>query len=238
MVTALKASKPHLMEYLPAIYQEADPSHPQTFLGEFLLAFEMVLLGLPKETTEKRRGGNGDSRASAEIRGLGEEIATLHKLFDAKETPEDFLPWLAGWAALSLRSDLSSVRKRKLLANIIPLYRIRGTKKYLETLLTICVDAVSSVNDVDAPPMQVGTHSTVGSDTYIGGGPPHFFSVTLVMPKLNQQEKEQQVGIAYSVIELAKPAHTFYQLSFVSSPMQVGVHSTVGLDTVLGPPSA
>jgi hypothetical protein len=86
--------------------------------------------------------------------------------------------------------------------------------------------------------MQFGVHATVGDDTYIGGGPPYFFSVILVAPKLSQQEKEKQLAIAHSVIELAKPAHTFYELSIVSPRMQFGVHSTVGLDTVLAPPPA
>jgi phage tail-like protein len=247
MAAVEKTSKPHLMEYLPSIYQEAEPARPKTFLGQFLLVFEKVLLGLDEDLHplrdahgdgEEREESKSEAEAEEEIEGLGEKIAGLHTLFDPAVTPEEFLPWLAGWAALSLRFDLSSARKRKLLANIIPLYRIRGTRKYVEELLMLCVDAVVSVSDAELPPLQIGVHSTLDSDTYIGGGPPYFFSVTLVAPKLTQQQKEKQMAIAHSVIELAKPAHTFYELSIVSPRMQFGVHSTVGLDTVLAPPSA
>jgi phage tail-like protein len=232
-------SRPHLMEYLPSIYQERDPAHPKTFLGQFLLVFEKVLLGLDEDPQSSgTESGEVKPEVEEEIEALGEEIARMHTLFDPAETPEEFLPWLAGWAALSLRYDLSSSRRRKLLAKIIPLYRIRGTRKYLEELLLSCVDAVVSVSDAELPPMQVGAHATVGSDTYIGGGPPYFFSVILVAPKLSQEQKEKQTAIAHSVIELAKPAHTFYELSIVSPRMQFGVHSTVGLDTVLAPPPA
>jgi phage tail-like protein len=222
------------MEYLPAIYQDADPVHPQTFLGQFLLAFEKILVGLP--------GGSADARrvvpADTEIEGLGEKIARLHRIFDPFETPEDFLPWLAEWAALSLRADLSSTRKRNLLANIIPLYRIRGTRKYLEEVLTLCVDAIVSVTDVGIPAFQLEIHSTLGLDSYIGGGAPFFFSVTLVAPKLNEREKEAQLAIAKSVVELAKPAHTTYELFMASPRMEVGIQSTIGINTVLGPPTS
>ena len=237
MAVALNTSKPHLMESLPAIYQEADPSHPQTFLGQFLLVFEKVLLGLRAETADSRRTITEGAKPESEIEGLGEKIARLHRIFDPSETPEEFLAWLAQWAALSLRSDLSPARKRKLLANIIPLYLIRGTQKYMEELLMLCVDAIVSITDVDIPAFQLETHSTIGLDSYIGGGPPFFFSVTLVAPKLTQQEKEQQIAIARSIVELAKPAHTIFELSVASPQMEVDVHSTIGIDTVLGPPT-
>src|SRR5271166_813106 len=234
MVVTPKTSKLHLMKYLPAIYQETDPSSPETFLGQFLLAFEKVLLGLREESAGGRRVINGNILADTEIESLGEKIARLHTIFEPSETPEEFLPWLAGWAALSLRSDLSSARKRNLLAHIIPLYRIRGTRKYLEQLLLLCLDAVASVSDVEAPALEVGIHSTVGSDTYIDGGPPFFFRVMLVGPWMNAQQLEAQCQIESDVIKKAKPAHTYYDLNVISPNLQLDVQSTIGLDTVIG----
>lgn len=218
-----------LLEYLPAIYQESNEGEETTFVRELLTPFETILLGGgEKEASEPEQGGLA--------KGLEEEIAALPELFDPWETPEEFLPWLASWAALSFRPDLSETRRRQLLANIIPLYRIRGTRNYLEALLQLCVDAIVSVNDAEIPGFQLERHSTVGVDAYIGGGPPHFFSVTLMAPKRSSEEKEKQVAIAHSIIELAKPAHTFYELHVRSPRFEVGVHSRVGLDTVLGPP--
>ena len=38
-----------------------------------------------------------------------------------------------------------------------------------------------------------------------------------------------------AIIDQEKPAHTFYAFRFRDVPtMQIGVHSTVGVDTVLG----
>jgi len=237
MAAVLTTSKPHLMDYLPSIYQEADAAHPKTFLGQLLLAFEKVLVGLEEEKAQ-RKVVAGEAETDSGLKGLGEEIERLHQLFDPQEAPEEFLPWLAGWAALSWRPELSSKRKRRLLARIIPLYRIRGTRKYLEELLMLCVDAVVMVSDTEMPELQVGVHSTVDSDTYLGGGAPYFFRVTLLAPQLSASEVQAQVQIAHAIVELAKPAHTSYELDVVSPKLQLGLHSTVGEDTVLGAASA
>jgi phage tail-like protein len=232
MSEAAEVPRPHLLQYLPAIYQEADPARPQKFLGQFLLAFEALLLGGWHED-RLRNTGVGDG-SGIDIDGLGEQIADLHTIFDPLETLEEFLPWLAGWAALSLRADMAVNRKRKLIAHIIPLYRIRGTLKYLKELLTLCLDVVVQVSDTELPAFQVDRHSTVGSDTYLGGGAPYLFKVTLIAPQLNASALEAQSQLARAVIELGKPAHTDYQLIIASHVFQLGAHSTVGVDTVLG----
>jgi len=222
-----------MLEYLPAIYQESDSPDARPFLAGFLAAFEKVLLGYEEgKATAKGKGG------SYAVEGLGRKIARLYMLFDPRETSETFLPWLASWAALSLHANLSPAKKRDLIANIIPLYRIRGTRAYVEQLLALCVDAGTSVSEEEIPPMQLGVHSTLGRDTYLGGGPPHFFRVTLVASDLTALEVQAQRQIAYEVIELAKPAHTVYDFLVISPEMQVGIHSTVGVDTLLGAAAA
>jgi hypothetical protein len=69
---------------------------------------------------------------------------------------------------------------------------------------------------------------------YLGGGPPHFFRVTMVASDMGALEVQAQRQIAYEVIELAKPAHTVYDFVVISPELQVGIHSTIGVDTVLG----
>jgi phage tail-like protein len=216
-----------LLEHLPAIYQDESSEGPG-FLQKFLLPFEQVLLGLP----EWLRPENDVEEIP--IQCLAEQIAQIPLLFDPWETPEEFLPWLAGWAALDLDLGLSSAKKRNLLAHILPLYRIRGTRKYLEELLRLCLDLPSAVNDKEVPALQVGVYSTVGEDTQIGGGPPHYFSVVLIALEQDATQVQEQAQLARRIIDLAKPAHTDYQLEVVSHIMQIGVRSTVGLDTVVG----
>jgi phage tail-like protein len=225
-----------LVDYLPAIYQEpAQPDEPP-FLNGFLRAFENVLLGSTTDTDQvsKEPAGENGERED-EVQGLKEKIAELHRLFDPNRTPEEFLPWLASWTAFTLRADLSVPRRRQLIARMIPLYSIRGTRKYAEQVLKLHLEAMPVVTDFELPAFQVGSHSMVGDDTCLGGGPPHFFRVFLVAPLLNERELEGQRQMARSVLELAKPAHTHYELETASPHLEVGVRSRLGLDTVLSP---
>jgi phage tail-like protein len=224
-----------LLELLPAIYQDptdgADPVHGADFLRQFLWPFEQVLLSSkPAPDTAAAIG-----HAGAHIQPLAEAIERLYLLFDPESTPEAFLPWLAGWVALTLRSDLSPPRQRRLLANTARLYPIRGTRPYLEEILKLYVEGLSSVTDEDLPQMQIADHSTVGEDTYLGGGASFLFQVTLAFSQKEDDFVARQSRLARDVIELERPAHTWYQLRVIFPKLQLGVNSTVGVDTVLAP---
>ena len=239
MVDDSRERRTRLIDLLPAIYQDPgieprpdDPPPPPNYLPRFLRAFETVLFG-----TLKTNEAAEDIKAVADMeatQGLRDRIVQLGKLVDPWLSEDKFLPWLAGWMALSLRSNLAPEKKRQLIANIIPLYRIRGTRKYLEELLRLCVDVPTAVEEEDVPALQVGKHSRLGKDMYIGGGAPHFFRVKMVASKLSEPEREEKRQLVYEVVELAKPAHTAYEFLIDYPQMQIGVHSTVGIDTVLG----
>jgi len=171
-----------------------------------------------------------------DLKGLEHEVSDLHLLFEPDHTPVRFLAWLAGWAALSLEASLSVQRRRELVARIISLYRIRGTPRYLEELLRLHLDAGATVTveDGEHPPLQVGRFSTIGKDCYLGGGAPHWFRIRLEFLESDWQRVEPQCQLARRVIDLAKPAHTLYELNVKAHKMQVAVRSTVGVDTVFG----
>ena len=196
-----------LMDYLPAVYHEVDAADPSSeyLLRHFLLAFEQILLG-----TEQSGHGEKGERFDR-IEGLEHCVARLHTFFDPGETREDFLSWLGSWVALDLRSDLPVSRRRALLANIVPLYQVRGTKRYVEELLRLYFEAPVVVDDSELPRFQIGVHSSLGRDTYVEGGPPFFFRVRLELSG-TQRELENQTRLAREVIDLAKPAHTMYSL--------------------------
>ena len=201
-----------LLQYLPAIFQQ------DAFTGQFLLAFEKLLLGrrddVPFPPLE---------RASVEVHfpqhGLEETIAGLASYFDPQQTPDEFLPWLASWTAFSLRADLPPDKQRDFIANILQLYRWRGTKQNLEKLLAIFVPHT----DVSLSPPQVNETTD-----------PHSFRVTILLARTTVAVVNRQETIARALIELEKPAHTIYELELLFPSMQVGVHSTVGVDTLLG----
>jgi phage tail-like protein len=205
------------LQYLPAIFSE-DP-----FLGRFLLAFEQVLSGLPDVDEEPRVG-------------LEQTIAGLATLFDPKETREEFLPWLAGWVALSLRADWTLEQQRGFLADIVPLYRSRGTRDNLIKLLRIYTGGTPTIDEGAIDTFQIGVRSTIGKDTIIGEPPPHFFRVRVTLENLKPDpaERKRQEHVARAVIDLQKPAHTAYELAISSDTMKIGERSRIGKDTLIG----
>jgi len=236
MPTAIKEPSV-LLNHLPAIYQDpgwaGDQPAATSFLKHFLVAFEKILLG--RDDGVEPIGGSAEFLGDPPPRfqGLEEKIAGLHFLFDASRTPSAFLDWLAGWSALTLRMELSEQSRRALIANIIPLYRIRGTKMYLERLLALVLGGGSTVEDRWWPGIEIGRHSTVAVDTYLGGSEPHYFRVKLSISPEKENLNDARRRLAREVIEHAKPAHTYYDLEIIAPRFQVGIHSRVGLDTFL-----
>jgi phage tail-like protein len=196
------------LESLPAVFREAD-AVGNGFLGRFLLAFEHVLHGL------------GDADVAGFPRGLGEELADAARYLDPGRTPREFLDWLAGWVAVSLAEDWTEDEQRRFLARAVPLYRLRGTARGLiELLRAYTGDLPVTVYEFDDVP--------------------HYFQVELSLglslhdPDFEARKLRRQ-RTAMAIIDQQKPAHTFYAFRFRDVPtLQIGVHSTIGLDTVLG----
>jgi phage tail-like protein len=190
-------------EYLPAILQADD------FLGEFLLAFERILSGLPND----RDAGlpRVIDRDDPHPPGLEEVIEQVYNYFDPQQTPEEFLPWLASWVALSLRGDWTTETKRQLIQEIVPLYRQRGTKKALETILKIYLKKSGLFPDPDQKVKIYDNFPQV----------PNYFQVELTLPNKNQDLYWRQVRIAKAIIDLEKPAHTYYALNILTPTMQL-----------------
>jgi phage tail-like protein len=192
------------LDYLPAIFQQ------DAFLGRFLLAFEEILGG-----PEKQLDG-------------------IHHYFDPEKTPAEFLEWLSGWVALSLREDWEEKTKREFLQKTVPLYRKRGTKAGLEEMLRTYTGMGVDVHDFSRP-LEVGVTSTVGVDTMIGDSP-HYFLVHMYVDTPDRWAFSRKRQIARAIIDQEKPAHTGYDLQIDVPTMQIGLHSTVGVDTLLATP--
>ena len=212
------------LQYLPSIYQRGKEDSSQVFLGNFLKAFEKIFSGI----------NDGVSIDGKPVEGIEEILDNIHYYFDPGETPAEFLKWLAGWVALTLKEseDWSEPKKRELISQIVPLYQKRGTKEGLEEYLKIYVKADVSIVD-ELGPLQVGVLSKVGVDTVIGGLPPHFFIVDVTLPVPDPKAMEKKKRAIEELIDIEKPAHTYYRTNVTVPTMQVGVFSTVGVDTLL-----
>jgi len=233
------------LDYLPAVMRTAGDGGPGV-LGQFLRAFEDVLTG--------RR--DPDAPGLAEIIGgiSGDRptdpprLAGLHRYAEPgpgladqprSRTPAEFLDWLARWVALSLRADLTEQQQREFIARTVTLYQMRGTRRGLEQVLSIYTGLGVTVSELDTG-LCVGTTATIGKDTILQGGGPHFFQVTVrvppPLPPLSQLAGYQRIAI--DIIEAEKPAYCIYQLSIIAPSLQIGVTSRVGVDTLLEPTPA
>lgn len=196
-----------LLPYLPEVMRD-DPA-----TRDFLRAFATLLLG-------------HDSCAGPS--GLEQIIADLPRYFTAGKdaeggAPDDFLPWLSQWVALSLRTDIYSKTEedqdqseldkknnkvlRTFVANMVKIYSVRGTEQGLLRLLKIFT----------------GTDATINHQI---DGQPHFFKVWLNLEKLktsnSQQAYDRAMELAHSVIQKEKPAHTRYRLIPEIVTMRIG----------------
>lgn len=223
------------LAYLPGIYQPGKEDKRRAFLGNFLKAFEIIL------------SGRNEDR---DVKGIEEILDNIQLYFDPYKTPSDFLPWLAGWMALILKEEEEwnandSGKKRDLIARIIPLYQKRGTLEGLEKYIRIYVgeDVKISINEF-LEPFRVGVTSTVGFNTVVGEGRPYYFQVYMELPIPNRVLLEKKMRAIIDIIDLEKPAHTYYLLMIRVPTMQIGYfnpingeregHSTIGVDTMLG----
>jgi hypothetical protein len=118
---------------------------------------------------------------------------------------DEFLVWFAQWMGLVLKANWDIETKRKLIAKIILLYRMRGTKNGLEEYLKICTGYDAEI--IDEMNFQVGITSTVGKDTRIGGLPPYHFIVNIYIPGSDPGIPINRAMIE-ELINNEKPVHT------------------------------
>ncbi|NUM33976.1 MAG: hypothetical protein HUU50_05500 [Candidatus Brocadiae bacterium] len=146
---------------------------------------------------------------------------------------EEFLSWLAGWMALSLQEHWSIQKKREVISKIIPLYRMRGTRRGLEKYLKIYTgEQVVITEPLSA--FQLEKNSVVGGDSAIEGSP-YFFIVDLKLPRMAASDMKMTIRTVEKIIDTEKPAHTVYKLNVISPTVHIGEEgTTIEKDTILG----
>ncbi len=146
------------IESLPVIYADND------FLARFLLLFQNVW-----EPLEQRQDH-------------------IDMYFDPRTSPASFLPWLASWLDLSFNQHWPEIRRRRLLAEAIDLYRWRGTRYGLVRMIEVCTGITPEVTENTAQP--------------------YTFDVKIALPKDGDIDK----NLIDELIRAHKPAHAGYRL--------------------------
>lgn len=215
------------LQYLPVIFQTVPEGGTANFLGRFLLAFEKMLSGIDDAVKLDEQS----------VTGIEQILDQSAVYFDPLTTPADFLNWLAGWVALTLKEGegWNEGKRRRLIAQIMPLYKKRGTLEGLEGYLRVYFDENEGVTVSEfLKPLQISDTSTIGLNTVVGEGRPFYFLVNMKLPINDRVRLENKARAIVDIINQEKPAYTYYVLVIKVPVMQIGVHSTVGSDSLLG----
>jgi len=138
-------------------------------------------------------------------------LPVLHRYFGPYSTPSDFVPWLACWVALVLDENWLEMRRRRLIAEAVQLYRWRGTRRGLARYLEIYAGVKPEITDQPFRGWRLGADARLGKNTVLGDVVDHTFVVTLAVP--NPAAVNEQ--IVRDIIDSEKPAHTGYTLRIV-----------------------
>jgi len=151
------------------------------------------------------------------VAGIEKQVDDMPKLFDPWETKSEFLPWLASWVALQLDPAWSERQARSLIRHIVSIYKQRGTLRGLQRYLQIYVG--SNVTIEELPPEEPTIHQ---------------FRLIIDYPSYEPYDRVRRAREIRSIVDREKPAHTYYELTINNPTMQIGVHSKIGVDTILG----
>lgn len=186
------------LRFLPAVFHEGSKGGESPLLERYFRIFETIISGIEDDELEGKKGIAEtlniisdifhsrfsflfDDIEKSFLPPLKDNEKSNFKSYfrqdeDIDEFLDEFLRWLASWMALVLKDDWELEKKREVIAKIIPIYRMRGTKRGLEEYLRIYVG--KRVNIIgEAQQFQVGTTSYIGKKARVGGFPPYFFIV-------------------------------------------------------------
>lgn len=210
------ATPTRLLDHLPAIYRSGDGGDDD--LARLLGVFEEFFFV-------------GGGQAPQQVDGIARRLEAIPALFaplglgsddhgddhDSDRTPAPFVPWLATWLSFTPHHLFEPERLRHIVAGIVPLYGKRGTRAYLEALLTLCfADEIAgvSIDEQALGGLCIGS-SKLGVDSRLSEERPFWFSVDIEVRRddaspAGASRLEQRVR---TIIDFARPAHTAYSLT-------------------------
>jgi phage tail-like protein len=148
------------LQYLPGIYHDND------FLGRFLLIFESILGPMDRM------------------------VGNLHHYLDPDVAPPETLRWLASWLGIVLDERWPEDRQRDLVRGATDLYRWRGTRRGLSTVIRLATGITPEITEPTVAELTADPSRAFR------------FGVRLVVPR--GQEVDRQ--LIQSIIDLEKPA--------------------------------
>lgn len=218
-VIMVEVALPSWIRALPGVFQDTDEENAD-FLKRFLAIQQHVSLQVE------------------------EKLESIHTYFDPRETPEEFLPWLASWMAMSLHESWTVQRRREVILRAAEMYRMRGTAAGLKLSLSLFAEVDAEILEFrwPYPGFVIGRHAVIGHQSTIAR--PVFETQCFVVkvPARKSEMSREKLRTVHAVVETEKPAHAHYALAFEEEMeewpevdfLQVGKTGVMGVDVRIG----
>lgn len=175
---------------------------------------------------------------------------------DPSAAPMELTDWLGALLDLAFDPSWPLDRRRALLGSAVELYRIRGTpegiRRYVEIYTGREPVVLESFLGRPGRATYLGVPGTIlGCTTSLCGCAPdrtpdaalydryaHRFTVVAPLADPLGCDAEVAAAVVGRIVEVNKPAHTAHTVEIARADARVGLQSRVGIDLVLGAPTA
>lgn len=192
------------ISYLPEVYQASDKDQ---FLERYLAIFQTL------------------------YEDLNQEIGQIHRLFDMDTTEREFLVWLADWLDIAGSYMWSEQQLRSLLREAVALYKKRGTREGMLTLIRLYTGRDAYLVEYMDVKAYMGEHSQKTILTRLYGLNPYILTIVLKKEDVPTQKEYRALT---RVIEEMMPAQMELNLVILEPYMFLGDHIYLGINSCLG----
>lgn len=135
-------------------------------------------------------------------------IDNIENQFNPSNT--DFVDWLSTWAGVKFAQEVNDKAKRRILHNIIRLYKIRGTKLYFLELLSYLTDVPIRIEDTqDTQHLHGSLYKRTSKEIT-----PKF--TIYIDKKLSEDSYEEKnlLQIVHDVVDAEKPINVEFHIEY------------------------
>ena len=135
-------------------------------------------------------------------------INTIENQFNPSNT--DFVDWLSTWTGIKFSQEVSDRAKRRILHNIVRLYKIRGTKLYFVELLSYLTSVTIRIEDNQETQ---SLHGFLHKRTNSSNTP--MFTI-YIDEKLSEniEEEKNLLQIVHDLVDAEKPINVAFSIEY------------------------
>ena len=151
-------------------------------------------------------------------------INTIEEQFSPSNT--NFIDWLSTWVGIRFAAEVNDRAKRRILHNIVRLYKIRGTKAYFIELIGYLTGVDVRIEDKNT--IEV-LHGSLIRRNNADGSP---FFLILIDEKLSSDENEEQeiLQMIHDIVDAEKPINVTFRVQYPFGKTQVQARQSSVVD--------